>query len=68
MNKVGHGHLSLTRDPKFPVFPQIEIEVDVFQTEENELKFFYNPERNPQSFLTIELHSLESKAKRDEDD
>ena len=67
MQRVGHGKLALTRYVTSN-FPQIEVEVDVFQTEENELKFFYNPERSNQNFLTIELQGLPTSTNGGESD
>lgn len=63
MKKVGHGSLSLTRYVA-PSFPQINIEVDVFQMENNELRFFYNPHPDStHNFLTIEFQSSTPKVK-----
>ncbi len=57
MKHVGHGKLSLTRTKRMNGFwgpyPRIELEVDIFQTEDNELKFFYAPDGGD-SFLVIE--------------
>lgn len=55
MKRVGHGKISLTRNIGHG-FPVIELEVDVFQTEDNELKFFYAPDKRNAAHLTIEFH------------
>ena len=57
MKKVGHGKISLQRDVG-QGFPIVAVEVDIFQTEKNELKFFYAPNRSDGAHLTIELPSL----------
>ena len=53
MKKVGHGKLSLTRHITSG-FPQIDVEVDVFMTEDLELRFFYNKTGTSGSHLVIE--------------
>jgi len=58
MKKVGHGKLSLTRKVGNTSFPQIEVKVDVFQTRDNELKFFYAPDRDNAAHLTMDKHDV----------
>lgn len=70
MKKVGHGKLSLTRYITSG-FPQIDVEVDVFMTEDLELKFFYNKTGTSGSHLVIEpkdFRRLESTAKREQNE
>ncbi|GAI45521.1 unnamed protein product [marine sediment metagenome] len=60
MKCVGHGKISLTRTIGHG-FPVIELEVDIFQTEDNELKFFYAPDRGNDAHLTIEPQGEEAR-------